>query len=314
MVTILELAREIRHHIVNHSTGRLDLAYDDRHVFVDFSDGTVITSREVFLPCLRENPIGFEFYTREIPVPEDHESGASYLIEAMESLSPEILGAVWAPYVEWTIDLPQDPEIHRSLVGDHQAEGPGRLRRMMRLAVAGVLKLEPPALKSVEEEIVSIRQGTGRGDYWQVLGIGRTATAADVKHAYRKLVRKYHPDRWHSNENSELGERAAEAFLDVRYCYERALAAVPTPLPAPASPRTEPVEATRPAAAPMPPQEQAQPREQPPLTQTAPGKSAQPKAQDAAAMAGRYSASHDKQLSNQNSLFRRIFEKVFKAA
>ena len=314
MVTILELAREIRHHIVNHSTGRLDLAYDDRHVFIDFSDGTVITSRELFLPCLRENPIGFEFYTREIPVPEDHESGASYLIEAMESLSPEILGAVWAPYVEWTIDLPQDPEIHRSLVGDHQTEGPGRLRRMMRLAVAGVLKLEPPAPKSVEEEIVSIRQGTGRGDYWQVLGIGRTATAADVKHAYRKLVRKYHPDRWHSNENSELGERAAEAFLDVRYCYERALAAVPTPLSAPASPRPEPVEATRPAPAPMPPQEQVQPKGKPPLKQTAPGKSAQPKVPDAAAKAGRYSASGDKRLSNRNSLFRRIFEKVFKAA
>ena len=157
MVTILDLAREIRHHIVNHSIGRLDLAYDDRHVFIDFSDGTVITSREVFLPCLRENSIGFEFYTREIPVPEDHESGASFLIKAMESLSPEILGTVWAPYVERTIDLPQDPKIHRSRVGGHQSEGPGRIRRMMRLAVASVLKLEPPALKSVEEEIISIR-------------------------------------------------------------------------------------------------------------------------------------------------------------
>ena len=314
MVTILDLAREIRHHIVNHSTGRLDLAYDDRHVFIDFSDGTVITSREVFLPCLRENPIGFEFYTREIPVPEDHESGASFLIEAMESLSPEIPGTVWAPYVEWTINLPQDPEIHRSRVGDHQTEGPGRLRRMMRLAVAGVLKLEPPALKSVEEEITSVRQGTGRGDYWQVLGIDRTATAADVKHAYRKLVRKYHPDRWHSNEDSELGERAAEAFLDVRYCYERALAAVPTPLPAPSSPRPEPVKATTPAAAPMPPQEQAQPRKHSPLEQTARPESAQPQARDTIAKAARYAAFRDKRLSNQNSLFRRIFEKVFKAA
>ena len=31
-------------------------------------------------------------------------------------------------------------------------------------------------------------------DYYQVLGIPRTASEEDVKQAYRKLARKYHPD------------------------------------------------------------------------------------------------------------------------
>ena len=31
-------------------------------------------------------------------------------------------------------------------------------------------------------------------DYYKVLGVDPSSSAADIKHAYKKLARKYHPD------------------------------------------------------------------------------------------------------------------------
>lgn len=51
-------------------------------------------------------------------------------------------------------------------------------------------------------------------DYYDILGVSRTASASEIKKAYRKLAKKYHPD---SNEGNSV---AAERFKEVNEAYD----------------------------------------------------------------------------------------------
>ncbi len=49
-------------------------------------------------------------------------------------------------------------------------------------------------------------------DYYDILGVGRHATQAQIKAAYRKLAKKYHPDSAGSAEDKEKFQELQEAY------------------------------------------------------------------------------------------------------
>ena len=63
------------------------------------------------------------------------------------------------------------------------------------------------------------RAHTGEKDYYAVLGVGRDATADDIKKGYRKQAIRFHPDK-HAGKDKEEQAAAEEKFKDAAEAYE----------------------------------------------------------------------------------------------
>jgi len=84
------------------------------------------------------------------------------------------------------------------------------------------------------EEADSIDEIPSERDYYEILGVSRTASTDDIKTAYRRLVKKYHPDVSKSGAHTEAKFKEVQKAYDVlcdeekRQAYDQFLRSVAT--------------------------------------------------------------------------------------
>jgi tetratricopeptide (TPR) repeat protein len=113
-----------------------------------------------------------------------------------------------------------------------------------------ILLREVPQLTPVDLrrlEILNTYQGLKTRNHFEVLGVSRDATEAQVREAYFRLAKRFHPDGQHEADLSgtrdaleAIFRRLGQAYEvlrnpRIRAAYERNLAAAPVPPPADAS-------------------------------------------------------------------------------
>jgi len=218
MATVYELAREVRHRLVSKETGCLTVEFPDSSVSIQISDGTVAADRSVLLACFARNPVDFQFTPLKSRKSGQYVPGASLLIEAIEAIEQDNLIRIWEPYADWRILFRLDESLHNTFVKQHLSTDAEVLRRLMRLAVSGTATLQRPTLL-ISEEMQRIQEAYAAGNWHRVLGVGHKSEKSEIKQAYRKLARRFHPDRWVTSPDMRHRDRIEKTFQNVSHAY-----------------------------------------------------------------------------------------------
>jgi curved DNA-binding protein CbpA len=107
-------------------------------------------------------------------------------------------------------------------------------RAVCALVAAGFLKVlgrdleaeSEPALEAdsssdrLREEVVRKLHFSTSADFYEILGVSRQASTAEIKTSYYHLAKKYHPDRHHQRDNDDLRSKLENLFALITQAYD----------------------------------------------------------------------------------------------
>eukprot|EP01060_Flectonema_neradi_P012345 TRINITY_DN19194_c0_g3_i1.p1 TRINITY_DN19194_c0_g3~~TRINITY_DN19194_c0_g3_i1.p1 ORF type:complete len:534 (+),score=133.51 TRINITY_DN19194_c0_g3_i1:98-1603(+) len=87
------------------------------------------------------------------------------------------------------------------------------------LRAAAELNRNERRIREAQSRLETLKARANRKDHYKILGVPLTATASEIKKAYRKLAMKHHPDKV-DVETEEEREKVNETFRDISNAYQ----------------------------------------------------------------------------------------------
>lgn len=113
-----------------------------------------------------------------------------------------------------------EAEAHRALCALVAAGLLTRLDRDNEEGEDSAARESGESLERVREEVVRMLHFFNSADFYDVLGVTRHATNAEIKAAYYHLAKKFHPDRYHQRDSGDLRSKLDALFAMITQAYD----------------------------------------------------------------------------------------------